>query len=174
MGLEMVGFMLNIFFVFECAFKIVAFGFVLGSNTYLKDVWNIIDFVIVVSSVFGNKLKQLRMIRVLRPLRAIKRIPKLKTQTEALIKSMHGVFNVIIFQAIMIYIFAVIGLELFCGDVYYACRVTEAPLPNATVWEAAIINDYVKLCDPENNHCPEEYFCGSPYQFNLTKESDEV
>jgi hypothetical protein len=35
----------------ECIFKILAMGFVFGSNSYLRDSWNLLDFVVVMSSV---------------------------------------------------------------------------------------------------------------------------
>jgi len=35
----------------ECIFKILAMGFVFGSNSYLRDSWNALDFVVVMSSV---------------------------------------------------------------------------------------------------------------------------
>jgi Ion transport protein len=34
----------------EMVLKILAFGFIFGEETYLKDPWNILDFVIVMSA----------------------------------------------------------------------------------------------------------------------------
>jgi hypothetical protein len=50
---------------------------------------------------------------------------------------MSGVTNVALFVGFMIYLFGVIGLQLFSGKVYYTCRTTPTPLPNATSWEIA-------------------------------------
>ena len=66
--------------------KIVAMGFILNKNSYLRDNWNILDFLVVASSWFpvilyilgvNNlviDLDVLRTIRVLRPLKSIKNI----------------------------------------------------------------------------------------------------
>jgi len=66
--------------------KILALGFILNKNSYLKDNWNILDFLVVISSWFpvvlyvlgiNNpviNLDVLRTIRVLRPLKSIKNI----------------------------------------------------------------------------------------------------
>lgn len=35
-------------FVIECILKIIAFGFVRGERAYLRDGWNVLDFVIVI------------------------------------------------------------------------------------------------------------------------------
>jgi voltage-dependent calcium channel L type alpha-1D len=61
----------------------LAVGFVAcGPNSYIRDVWNILDFSIVLSSVFSmaassdqlKTLKSLRALRVLRPLRLINKL----------------------------------------------------------------------------------------------------
>lgn len=65
--------------------KIVGLGFVLNKGSYLRDGWNMLDFVIVVSSLLplilgGNKsvnLTSLRSLRILRPLRTISSIKAL-------------------------------------------------------------------------------------------------
>jgi len=44
---------ISMFFVGEAVIKIISMGFVIGENTYLKDSWNILDFVIVFSSILN-------------------------------------------------------------------------------------------------------------------------
>jgi hypothetical protein len=58
--------------------KILGMGFILNENSYLRDGWNIIDFVVVVvgyvqlfSEDSNINLGGLRTFRVLRPLRSI-------------------------------------------------------------------------------------------------------
>ncbi len=65
--------------------KILGMGFVFNTNSYLRDSWNIIDFVVVVVGyvqlfIEGSNvnLGGLRTFRVLRPLRSIQRIEGLK------------------------------------------------------------------------------------------------
>jgi len=71
-------------FTFELILKVIVFGFAFnGKDSYIRNAWNIMDFVIVVFSLIsislreaGSKvsaIKTLRMLRVLRPLRMISR-----------------------------------------------------------------------------------------------------
>ena len=38
-----------VIFCVECGFKILANGFVLHKGSYLRSMWNIMDFIVVVS-----------------------------------------------------------------------------------------------------------------------------
>lgn len=54
-------------------------GFVFGDGTYLKDCWNVIDFIVVMTSFLSligssTKISAIRTIRILRPLRSINAI----------------------------------------------------------------------------------------------------
>lgn len=68
-------------FVLESVIKIIAYGlFFNGVNSYLRIGWNVIDMLIVISSVVGlvhtggfKLFKVFRLLRVLRPLRVIAR-----------------------------------------------------------------------------------------------------
>lgn len=68
-----------IFFGVEFLFKIIAYGFVMEENAYLRESWNILDFIIVVCSFIDISIasidlgfvKILRLLRTLRPLRLI-------------------------------------------------------------------------------------------------------
>ena len=73
------------FYTTEMALKIIGLGFIWGKGTYLRDYWNMLDFVIVVTNfipyvISSGKvnLTSLRSFRVLRPLRTISGIPGLK------------------------------------------------------------------------------------------------
>jgi hypothetical protein len=66
-------------FLFEFALKSLAMGLVFEKNTYLRDGWNIIDFVVVISSILNFlpntvNFSAIRTIRILRPLRSINTI----------------------------------------------------------------------------------------------------
>ena len=89
----------------------MAFGFLLnGPGSYLRDNWNILDFVIVVVSILmligdvaGDALpfdvkvfRVLRVARVFRPLRMMTRYPGLKLVLNSLICAIPGAFNVMI------------------------------------------------------------------------------
>ena len=65
----------------EMVLKIAAMGFIFNKGSYLRDSWNILDFVIVCSGYVsmlmsggGANLSVLRSFRVIRPLRTISSI----------------------------------------------------------------------------------------------------
>lgn len=68
-------------FCLEALLKIVTLGFLInGSKSYLRDGWNVLDFLIVSFSVVSlsvdanlSFIKVLRVARILRPLRLIQR-----------------------------------------------------------------------------------------------------
>ena len=45
-----------IIFFIECLLKIIARGFVKGKSTYLKSGWNKLDFLVVVTGMYGMLL----------------------------------------------------------------------------------------------------------------------
>ncbi|KAL3218382.1 hypothetical protein MRX96_031572 [Rhipicephalus microplus] len=71
-------------FCVEALLKIVALGFILHRGAYLRNIWNIMDFVVVVTGFvtyfvpedLDLDLRTLRAIRVLRPLKLVSGIPK--------------------------------------------------------------------------------------------------
>ena len=73
-------------FCVEALLKIVALGFCLHRGSYLRNVWNIMDFVVVVTgfitiypttSSSSIDLRTLRAVRVLRPLKLVSGIPSM-------------------------------------------------------------------------------------------------
>jgi len=78
----------NCTFIFESAVKIVAKGFIIGKNAYLKDSWSKLDFFIVTTAIIdmslGIDLSILKLFRTLRPLRLISRNPDMKVMITSL------------------------------------------------------------------------------------------
>ena len=78
---------LLVIFCIEFLIKSVAMGFWSGKDSYIRDNWNKLDFIVVVAGLleiipaFPN-FSMLRCFRVLRPLRSISRLPKLKLQAK--------------------------------------------------------------------------------------------
>ncbi|KAK9709141.1 Ion transport protein [Popillia japonica] len=70
-------------FCVEASLKILALGFVLHRGSYLRNIWNIMDFFVVLTgsmTIFAEAnvdvdLRMLRSFRVLRPLKLVSRIP---------------------------------------------------------------------------------------------------
>ena len=74
-------------FCFEVIVKVIATGFMCnGKQSYIKNSWNVMDFIIVVISLISlvpmdtnlSVLKVIRMARLLRPLRVISKNENLK------------------------------------------------------------------------------------------------
>jgi len=124
---------LTIIFALECVMKIFAWGFVLNKKTYLRDPWNILDFVVVCSSLIeltplplGN-LSFLRLFRVLRPLRSLNRMPELKVLVNTAISAVPRLGSVAALGLFIFLVFAIIGITLMPGIFYRRCRETEFP-----------------------------------------------
>ena len=75
---------LTVLFTIEMFLKILAQGFIIHYNAYLRDAWNWLDFIVVVTGIMELmqlswfKVRALRTLRVLRPLRSIKAFPKMR------------------------------------------------------------------------------------------------
>lgn len=150
----------SIIFTFECVSKILAMGFILHRKSYLHDIWNWLDFFVVMISVIGwipgidgnSSLKSLRTFRILRPLRSINSMPRMKVLIKTLLESLIGLVNVGLFLAFVFTIFAIFGTHQFQGAQYKRCRLTEQPvfMPDSTTEKHWPINfDVEWLCNTD-------------------------
>ncbi|KAJ3594452.1 hypothetical protein NHX12_003759 [Muraenolepis orangiensis] len=117
-------------FTFEMIIKMIDQGLILHDGSYFRDLWNILDFIVVVGALIAfaltnNKgrdiktIKSLRVLRVLRPLKTIKRLPKLKAVFDCVVTSLKNVLNILIVYQLFMFIFAVIAVQLFKGKFFY-------------------------------------------------------
>lgn len=96
--------------------KILALGFVFKKGSYLRDPWNILDFVVVSTGYLefigsgGGNLAALRSFRVLRPLKTISGIEGLRIIVSALLQSMPLLRDTIIILLFFFLIYAIAGL----------------------------------------------------------------
>jgi hypothetical protein len=103
-------------YIWEAFVKITAMGFYFGQNTYLKSVWNILDFAIVISGILELmkikfiSLKSLKLLRTFRPLKSINSVQSMKRLVITLIHSLPALLNVAIFMFFIMVIFAIFGL----------------------------------------------------------------
>uniref|UniRef100_A0A8B9HND0 Sodium channel protein n=1 Tax=Astyanax mexicanus TaxID=7994 RepID=A0A8B9HND0_ASTMX len=125
-------------YTFESLIKILARGFCIGPFTFLRDPWNWLDFSVIVMAFLtefikvGN-LQALRTFRVLRALKTISVIPGLKTIVGALIQSVKKLADVMILTVFCLSVFALIGLQLFMGNLRQKCVRSPAHCINNTV-----------------------------------------
>uniref|UniRef100_A0AAY4F022 Voltage-dependent P/Q-type calcium channel subunit alpha-1A n=1 Tax=Denticeps clupeoides TaxID=299321 RepID=A0AAY4F022_9TELE len=118
-------------FTFEMLIKMVVLGLVLHQGSYFRDLWNILDFVVVSGALVAfaftgsskgkdiSTIKSLRVLRVLRPLKTIKRLPKLKAVFDCVVNSLKNVLNILIVYMLFMFIFAVVAVQLFKGRFFY-------------------------------------------------------
>ncbi|XP_052425508.1 voltage-dependent L-type calcium channel subunit alpha-1D-like isoform X1 [Carassius gibelio] len=149
--LETVEYAFLIIFTIETFLKIIAYGLVMHQNAYVRNGWNMLDFVIVVIGLFsvvlevltkdgekesvgshpsvpghggkpgGFDVKALRAFRVLRPLRLVSGVPSLQVVLNSIIKAMVPLLHIALLVLFVIIIYAIIGLELFIGKMHATC-----------------------------------------------------
>lgn len=100
--------------------KILAMGFIWNKGSYLRDSWNLLDFVIVMSGYIGMlmqgggaNLSVLRSFRVIRPLRTISSIEGLRVIVSALVAALPLLRDTILVLIFFFMIFAIAGVQLF-------------------------------------------------------------
>ncbi|KAF2983645.1 hypothetical protein EK904_005573, partial [Melospiza melodia maxima] len=164
----------------EILIKVVARGFVWNEFTFLRDPWNCLDFSIIIvmylaaSHSVGN-VSVLRTFRVLRTLKAISVIPGLKVIVNSLVESVRKLLDVLILTVFCLSIFALIGLQLFMGNLKSKCILDKNRYNDSLCKEAKIYvpNDAeqcfrlkdtseILLCEYSGGNksgCPENYTC---------------
>ena len=63
-------------------------------------------------------VKALRAFRVLRPLRLVSNVPSLQVVLNAILRAMIPLLHIAMLVLFVILIYAIIGLELFCGKLH--------------------------------------------------------
>ena len=124
-------------FTFELCLKIFVYGLLLtGPNAYLKQGWNCLDFVIVLSALFGlnpnatkslKSLKTLRILRVLIPLKLASKNKGLKVAITALFKSLPAIGNLQLIIFFFLFLFGILHTTLFAGQ-FWSCTFDHVSL----------------------------------------------
>ena len=105
-------------------FKILGFGLILNKNSYLRDFWNILDFVIVIfgyipyvfTDISQVNVSVLRSFRILRPLKTISSIENLKILLTTLFSAFPMLMETLILLMFFFLIFAIAGLQIYIGN----------------------------------------------------------
>ncbi|XP_029978168.1 sodium channel protein type 4 subunit alpha A [Sphaeramia orbicularis] len=128
-------------YTFEATVKVLSRGFCVGSFTFLRDPWNWLDFMVISMAYvtefvdLGN-VSALRTFRVLRALKTITVIPGLKTIVGALIQSVKKMVDVMILTVFALAVFALVGLQLFMGNLRQKCVRWPISTTNETAYES--------------------------------------
>ncbi|XP_042744374.1 sodium channel protein type 1 subunit alpha-like [Lagopus leucura] len=169
----------------EILIKVLARGLVWNEFTFLRDPWNVLDFAVLVVTYISicttsGNISALRTFRVLRTLKAISVIPGLKVIVNSLIESVKKLTDVLILTVFCLSIFALIGLQLFMGNLKNKCVLTNTTYNDTFCKDAKIYNasetgkfyyyicarmkgsSDILLCGYNGNssdECPENYTC---------------
>lgn len=157
-------------------------GFFRHSQSYLRDAWNWLDFIVVLTGIIelaagdsgGANLRALRVLRVLRPLKSVNAFPKMRRLIGALLSSLPNLGNAVLFMLFIFLLFGILGVQQFGGTMYQRCRFTDTPNLDGT-WP--IDYDVPFLCSTEamgNYYCPEDRFCHAPGDAGLDISIDDV
>ena len=147
------------FYTLEMTLKILGLGFIANRKAYLRDYWNMLDFVIVVTAyipiIFSSthiNLKPLRSLRVLRPLRTISSIRSLRNVVATLLKALPLLIDSLFILFFVLFVYAIAGVQLFAGVLKRRCF---DPMSGRVYLDDGG-NDII--CGAKN--CPAGFVCG--------------
>lgn len=83
----------TVLFTIEAVLKIIGMGLISGENTYLKDAWNWLDFIVVITALSTllldvSNVSVLRTFRIFRPLRSLSALPSMRVLVGTLFASL--------------------------------------------------------------------------------------
>ncbi|XP_053148849.1 voltage-dependent L-type calcium channel subunit alpha-1F isoform X3 [Hemicordylus capensis] len=174
-NLEQVEYVFLIIFTVETFLKILAYGLVMHPSAYIRNGWNLLDFVIVVVGLFsvileqfshkpgdahhmsgkpgGFDVKALRAFRVLRPLRLVSGVPSLHIVLNSIMKAMVPLLHIALLVLFVIIIYAIIGLELFIGRMHKTCFIIGSDLEAEEDPSPCAFSGHGRECTVNNSEC---------------------
>eukprot|EP00397_Hematodinium_sp_SG-2012_P000464 GEMP01000464.1.p1 GENE.GEMP01000464.1~~GEMP01000464.1.p1 ORF type:complete len:1850 (+),score=300.04 GEMP01000464.1:241-5790(+) len=166
-------------FILEMIIKIIAIGFFMHPFSYLRDAWNWLDFIVVLSGVMSFGMKELveesgessvsflRTFRVLRPLRSLAAFPGMRSLVRTLLLSFPKMGNVVILAFFLLTLFAILGLNIWGGFVSRRCRLTASPItfmPHARFAECVSRGGWCVTDSPQvHSLCTADPLCAAAY-----------
>lgn len=130
---------LTAIFVIEMCLKIVTYGLVFPAGilkkqmvsadacewkvhpAYLRIGWNIVDAVVVLTSILGLAFEQFKILRAFRTIRLIHRVPPMKTVVLSLLQALPQVANAVALCIFLVVVFTIMGVQFFKGK-FYQCN----------------------------------------------------
>lgn len=122
--LSLMDLLITCIFLIEILIKILSMGLFFSKDGYLRNPWNVLDFLIIIGasvSSFGlsnqniSIIKTFRLTRILRPLRLISRNEGLKITINSLIKALPNIFNLVMLNSFFFLLYGILGTTLFKG-----------------------------------------------------------
>jgi Ca2+-binding EF-hand superfamily protein len=137
----------TVLFTAELLAKVLALGLIRGREAYLQSPWNVLDAVVVVSSLipyifmYDNASGAgLRTFRLLRPLRTISRYPGLKRLVITIFMAIPQLQMVVITICMYFLLFSICATQLWQGNLMQRCHPRVG---------ARCVGDSVELCKAE-------------------------
>ena len=127
---EITNYIFTLIFTIEFLMKIISYGFVLDDNSYLRDPWNWLDFIVVITGLlsFFNSISVnlfcLRIFRLIRPMKSINYFPNIKLFILSLINSLSDMGTLLLISFYFFIILGCLGLTLLSERMHYRCRTT--------------------------------------------------
>ncbi|KAK2494435.1 hypothetical protein MC885_005761 [Smutsia gigantea] len=149
---ERIEYVFTVIYTFEALIKILARGFCLNEFTYLRDPWNWLDFsvIILAAGVSGE-----------RQLPGAWTGPGLKVIVRALIHSVRKLADVTILTVFCLSVFALVGLQLFKGNLKNKC-VKNCIALNGTANSSSYRKDEWNPCHPHKDFYFKKNGTGDP------------
>uniref|UniRef100_A0AAQ5YGL0 Ion transport domain-containing protein n=1 Tax=Amphiprion ocellaris TaxID=80972 RepID=A0AAQ5YGL0_AMPOC len=117
------------YFVVEILSKTVALGLFGSSGSVLTNHWNTFDIFIIFAEIVDYILidfgVNIEITHAIKPMRVISRVPALKDLVSVLLDILPMLGNVLILYAFVIHIFAVVGVQLWAGQLLNRCFLGE-------------------------------------------------
>ena len=117
----------------EVIMKILAFGLILGPETYLlRDYWNIFDFIIFLFSLSGTiphgdsiKIGSIKIIRALRLIKIGRKLPSIRVATTAMFAALPNLLRILVFSIFILLMFGLFGMTFLKNSFYYCTTIEE-------------------------------------------------
>uniref|UniRef100_A0A8C3NJI7 Voltage-dependent L-type calcium channel subunit alpha n=1 Tax=Geospiza parvula TaxID=87175 RepID=A0A8C3NJI7_GEOPR len=162
-NLEQVEYVFLIIFTVETFLKIIAYGLVLHPSAYIRNGWNLLDFVIVIVGLFSVILEQVShkpgdgnlggfgvSLTSLDPLCVP---PGLHIVLNSIMKAMVPLLHIALLVLFVIIIYAIIGLELFIGRMHKTCFFIGSDLESEDDPSPCAFSGHGRACLQNNTEC---------------------
>jgi hypothetical protein len=126
--LDWIDFAFLVIFTVEMCTRIIVEGFFVGKHSYLRNPWNRLDFVVVVTGLialfvhyFTARLRGFRAFRALRPLLSLRYMQGIHAILRSLGESLTLLVDVLTVMAFCFVVFGIMGIQLFVGVLRRRC-----------------------------------------------------
>ncbi|XP_027130305.1 voltage-dependent T-type calcium channel subunit alpha-1I isoform X2 [Larimichthys crocea] len=162
-----------IFFIVEMLIKMVALGLFGHRQSYLSNNWNKFDFLInsvhVVDYLLAFCGINWQISKPLEPLRLIGRIPSMRGLMKVLLDMAPMILNVFFLYVFIIIVFAIVGVQLWAGQLRNRCFLGEDIIGKYNVSISPYYkpkDKYVFICSPDGLHGARRCSNVPPYMQN--------